>query len=214
MYRSKLAIQAEDQRASEDIQHDARRSESLFPGRREPVELFRGVNVDWLGKKWYFLAFSLIFSVAGVISMASHWALPAASCLWASTSAAAPRSRCSSEHPDIAAIHRAVDTAGIKMSRFKLWRHIISNEVLIGLPEEQNEPPSKPAASSRRCPQENYTHNPFDSRHQGRCRRPDGRQAAEKQASWRPSTRCSACWSISGSVPADLWRGGRRSRLP
>jgi preprotein translocase subunit SecF len=33
------------------------------------VELFRGVNVDWLGKKWYFLAFSLIFSVAGVLSI-------------------------------------------------------------------------------------------------------------------------------------------------
>ena len=33
------------------------------------MELFRGVNVDWLGKKWYFLAFSLIFSVAGVLSI-------------------------------------------------------------------------------------------------------------------------------------------------
>ena len=33
------------------------------------MELFHGVNVDWLGKKWYFLAFSMIFSVAGIISM-------------------------------------------------------------------------------------------------------------------------------------------------
>jgi preprotein translocase subunit SecF len=33
------------------------------------VELFRGVDVDWLGKKWYFLAFSLIFSVSGVLSI-------------------------------------------------------------------------------------------------------------------------------------------------
>src|SRR5438876_5535583 len=41
---------------------------------REPVEFFRSVNVDWLGKKWYFLAFSLIFSVAGIISMGMHWA--------------------------------------------------------------------------------------------------------------------------------------------
>jgi len=38
------------------------------------VEFFRNVNIDWLGKKWYFLGFSLIFSVAGIISMASHWA--------------------------------------------------------------------------------------------------------------------------------------------
>jgi len=33
------------------------------------VELFRSANVDWLGKKWYFLGFSLIFSVAGILSM-------------------------------------------------------------------------------------------------------------------------------------------------
>ncbi len=33
------------------------------------MELFRGIDVDWLGKKWYFLAFSLVFSVAGVLSM-------------------------------------------------------------------------------------------------------------------------------------------------
>jgi preprotein translocase subunit SecF len=33
------------------------------------VELFRDANVDWLGRKWYFLSFSLIFSVAGVLSM-------------------------------------------------------------------------------------------------------------------------------------------------
>jgi preprotein translocase subunit SecF len=33
------------------------------------VELFRSADIDWLGKKWYFLGFSLIFSVAGVFSM-------------------------------------------------------------------------------------------------------------------------------------------------
>ena len=33
------------------------------------MELFRSVNVDWLGKKWYFLAFSLVFSVAGLLSI-------------------------------------------------------------------------------------------------------------------------------------------------
>ena len=33
------------------------------------MELFRNANIDWLGKKWYFLSFSLVFSVAGVLSM-------------------------------------------------------------------------------------------------------------------------------------------------
>jgi len=42
------------------------------------VEFFRDTNIDFLGKKWYFLTFSLIFSVAGVLSMAfwSSWAGP------------------------------------------------------------------------------------------------------------------------------------------
>jgi len=35
----------------------------------EHVEFFRDTNIDFLGKKWYFLAFSLVFSVAGVFSM-------------------------------------------------------------------------------------------------------------------------------------------------
>jgi preprotein translocase subunit SecF len=37
------------------------------------VEFFRNTNIDFLGKKWYFLAFSLVFSVAGLISMGHRW---------------------------------------------------------------------------------------------------------------------------------------------
>jgi len=33
------------------------------------VEFFRNPNIDFLGKKWYFIAFSLCFSIAGVLSM-------------------------------------------------------------------------------------------------------------------------------------------------
>lgn len=33
------------------------------------VEFFRDTKIDFLGKKWYFLGFSLIFSIAGVLSM-------------------------------------------------------------------------------------------------------------------------------------------------
>ena len=33
------------------------------------MEFFRNPNIDFLGKKWYFLAFSLMFSVAGMLSM-------------------------------------------------------------------------------------------------------------------------------------------------
>ncbi len=40
------------------------------------MELFRSTNIDWLGKKWYFLGFSLIFSVAGILSMLFWHHLP------------------------------------------------------------------------------------------------------------------------------------------
>jgi preprotein translocase subunit SecF len=40
------------------------------------LELFRNSNIDWLGKKWYFLGFSLIFSVAGVLSMLFWHGIP------------------------------------------------------------------------------------------------------------------------------------------
>jgi preprotein translocase subunit SecF len=40
------------------------------------LELFRNANIDWLGKKWYFLSFSLVFSVAGVLSMAFWHGIP------------------------------------------------------------------------------------------------------------------------------------------
>jgi preprotein translocase subunit SecF len=40
------------------------------------VELFRNANIDWLGRKWYFLSFSLIFSVAGVFSMLFWHGIP------------------------------------------------------------------------------------------------------------------------------------------
>ena len=40
------------------------------------MEFFRNTNIDFLGKKWYFLAFSLIFSVAGVLSMLFWHGIP------------------------------------------------------------------------------------------------------------------------------------------
>jgi preprotein translocase subunit SecF len=33
------------------------------------MELFRNVNIDWMSKKWYFLIFSLVITVAGLLSI-------------------------------------------------------------------------------------------------------------------------------------------------
>ncbi|MCU1219821.1 MAG: protein translocase subunit secF [Candidatus Angelobacter sp.] len=40
------------------------------------MEFFRNTNIDFLGKKWYFLSFSLVFSVAGILSMLFWHGIP------------------------------------------------------------------------------------------------------------------------------------------
>jgi preprotein translocase subunit SecF len=107
------------------------------------VELFRGVNVDWLGKKWYFLAFSMIFSVAGIISMGMHWAkigspVPLGVDFKGGTQVQVKFQQV----PDINRIRQAVAAAGIKDSAIQPIQNInepSGNEVLISLPEQQDE---------------------------------------------------------------------------
>ncbi len=105
------------------------------------MEFFRGVNIDWLGKKWYFLAFSLIFSVAGIISMGWHWRtighpVPLGVDFRGGTEVQVQFK----QTPDIGAIRKAVDAAGFKDAKIQNYGGSAArNEVLISLPEEHNE---------------------------------------------------------------------------
>jgi preprotein translocase subunit SecF len=107
------------------------------------VELFHGVNVDWLGKKWYFLGFSLIFSVAGIISMGMHWSqigspVPLSVDFRGGTQVQVQFART----PDTNKIRQATVDAGIKDARIQNIQNIDEpggNEVLISLPEQTNE---------------------------------------------------------------------------
>ena len=79
------------------------------------MEFFHGVNVDWLGKKWYFLAFSMIFSVAGIVSMAWHWThigspVPLSVDFRGGTQVQVQFQQA----PDITRIRQAIDAAGIR----------------------------------------------------------------------------------------------------
>jgi preprotein translocase subunit SecF len=105
------------------------------------VELFRGVNIDWLRLKWAFLGFSLLFSVAGIVKMAI---------LWSATGSPVPLGvdfRGGTEvqvqfqnAPDITAIRQAMDAAGIRDAKIQPYNTTAGpNQVLISLPEELNE---------------------------------------------------------------------------
>jgi len=108
------------------------------------VELFRGVNVDWLGKKWYFLAFSMIFSVAGVISMGIHWAHPVGGVrspvpLGVDFRGGTQVQVQFQQAPDLGKIRSATQAAGIKDAAVVNYDEPKNNEVLISLPEQHEE---------------------------------------------------------------------------
>jgi preprotein translocase subunit SecF len=93
------------------------------------VEFFRNTNIDFLGKKWYFLAFSLVFSVAGVFSMLFWHHIP-----WGVDFRGGTLVYVKFAHaPDDNAIRAELDRAGLR--NFKLQRYGVAanNEELIDL---------------------------------------------------------------------------------
>jgi preprotein translocase subunit SecF len=104
------------------------------------VELFRGVNVDWLRLKWGFLGFSLIFSVAGIVAMGVHYSktgspVPLGVDFRGGTEVQVQFA----ETPDINAIRQAIGTAGIQDAKIQLYNDPKLNQVLISLPEQKDE---------------------------------------------------------------------------
>jgi preprotein translocase subunit SecF len=93
------------------------------------VEFFRNTNIDFLGKKWYFLTFSLIFSVAGLLSMAFWHGIPLGVDFRGGTLVYVKYSHT----PDPAAIHAEIERAGLKNARVQRYGPAANNEVLIAL---------------------------------------------------------------------------------
>jgi preprotein translocase subunit SecF len=91
------------------------------------VEFFHDVNIDFLGKKWYFLAFSLIFSVAGVLSMLFWHGIP-----WGVDFRGGTLVYVMFSHkPDDNAVRAAMDRVGLHSA--KIQPYVGTNEVLIDL---------------------------------------------------------------------------------
>jgi preprotein translocase subunit SecF len=93
------------------------------------VEFFRNTNIDFLGKKWYFLAFSLVFSVAGIFSMLFWHGIPYGVDFRGGTLVYVKFAH----PPNDNAIRAAIDRAGLH--NFKLQRYDVAsnNEELIDL---------------------------------------------------------------------------------
>ncbi len=99
------------------------------------MELFGKVNVDWLGKKWYFLGFSLIFSVAGIISMGVHWAQIGSPVPLGVDFQGGTQVQVQFQNPpDVDSIRRATEAAGIKDAHIVQFDSADKKEMLISLP--------------------------------------------------------------------------------
>jgi preprotein translocase subunit SecF len=104
------------------------------------VEFFGKVNVNWLGWKWYFLAFSMIFSVAGIAKMSWNWShigspVPLGVDFRGGTQVDVQFAN----PPDTDAIRRAIESAGVKDAVITSFGPAADHQVLISLPEETNE---------------------------------------------------------------------------
>ncbi len=100
-----------------------------FEGIVSSVEFFRDTNIDFLGKKWYFLTFSLIFSVAGVCSMAFWHGVPLGVDFRGGTLVYVKYAHT----PDPSAVHSEIERAGLKNARVQRYGVASNNEVLIQL---------------------------------------------------------------------------------
>jgi preprotein translocase subunit SecF len=93
------------------------------------VEFFRNTNIDFLGKKWYFLSFSLIFSVAGILSMLLWHGIPLGVDFHGGTLVYVKFA----ETPNLSAVRSDLDKAGLHNAVIQSYGEAGSNEVVIKL---------------------------------------------------------------------------------
>ena len=93
------------------------------------MELFRNTNIDFLGKKWYFLAFSLIFSVAGICSMLFWHHIPLGVEFRGGTLVYVKFA----QTPNLDEIRQVLDRAGLKDPKIQSFGPSSDNEVLVDL---------------------------------------------------------------------------------
>ncbi len=93
------------------------------------MEFFRDTNIDFLGKKWYFLAFSLIFSVAGICSMLFWHHIPLGVEFRGGTLVYVKFA----QTPNLDQIRHELDRAGLHDPKIQSFGQASLNEVLVDL---------------------------------------------------------------------------------
>ncbi len=95
------------------------------------MEFFHEVNIDWLGKKWYFLAFSLIFSISGLLSLFFWRGLPLGVDFKGGTLIYLKFD----QSPDLNRVRQAADRVGLHDVSIVRFGHPVDNEIIVSLPQ-------------------------------------------------------------------------------
>src|SRR5512146_627662 len=95
------------------------------------VEFFRNPNIDFLGKKWFFLGLSLVLSVGGVLSMLFWHHIPLGIDFRGGTQVLVKFTHT----PNADKIRADMDKADLKDVRIQPNGAAVNNEELISLPE-------------------------------------------------------------------------------
>jgi preprotein translocase subunit SecF len=97
------------------------------------LEFFKSTNIDFLGKKWYFLGFSLIFSVAGILSMLFWHHIPLGVDFKGGTQVDVKFVNA----PEDNLIRQAVQGAGYRDAKIQRLGVAANNEVIVSLPVQE-----------------------------------------------------------------------------
>jgi len=97
------------------------------------VEFFKNTNIDFLGKKWYFLGFSLIFSVAGLLSIFFWHGIPLGVDFKGGTLVYVQFT----QRPDLDKVRGALDKAGMHNASIQSYGPPANNEVVVKLEQKE-----------------------------------------------------------------------------
>ena len=97
------------------------------------MEFFHDPKIDFLGKKWYFLAFSLVFSIAGVLSIMFWHHIP----LGVEFNGGTQVDVKFASTPDLDLIRKDLDRAGLHDPRLQPYGLAANHEVLITLSQKE-----------------------------------------------------------------------------
>ena len=99
------------------------------------MEFFRNPNIDWIGKKWYFIGLSFLLSLAGIVSLIIHHG-PRYGIDFRGGTVIHVKFR---EAPNLDKLRASLDAQGLKNSELQQFGPATDHEILVNLDMTANQ---------------------------------------------------------------------------